>query len=212
MKERPVSFDCESLALEGLLAIAPSGVEAPGAGVCHPHPQYGGSMYNNIVEAVLEALWAMGYATLRFNFRGVGSSQGEYGGGRGEVLDVRAAVSFLLGQPGVGRDGALLAGYSFGASVALRAGCEMREVAALVAVAPLAGMMDLSFVAGCGKPVMLVGGDRDPYCPAARLEELRARVGGAASMRAIAGADHFFGGFESQLSAALRELLAGATG
>lgn len=207
MKERPVSFDCEGLALEGLLAIAPP-AEAPGAVVCHPHPQHGGSMFNNVVEAMLEALWAAGYATLRFNFRGVGSNQGEYGGGSGEVLDARAAVNFLIGQPGVGRDAALLAGYSFGAGVALRTGCVMREVAALVAVAPPVGIMDLSLVAGCGKPVMMIGGDRDPYCPAARLEELRVRVGRAASVRVIAGADHFFAGFEPQLSAALGDLLA----
>ena len=79
-------------------------------------------MYNNVVEAILEALWKLGYATLRFNFRGVGASEGEHSGGVGEADDAKAAMRFLLSQPGIASDEAIMAGYSFGAAVAMRCG------------------------------------------------------------------------------------------
>ena len=81
-------------------------------------------MYNNVVEAALEALWKLGFATVRFNFRGVGASEGEHSGGVGESDDAKAAMRFLLSQPGIAKDGAIMAGYSFGAAVAMRAGAE----------------------------------------------------------------------------------------
>src|SRR5260370_22509693 len=100
MKEVPISFRSGEVTLEGL--IANPGGDAPAAVVCHPHPMYGGSMFNNVVEAILGALRELGYATLRFNFRGVGGSEGEYDGGRGEADDACAAMAFLLALP-VGR-------------------------------------------------------------------------------------------------------------
>ena len=83
MKEESVTFPCGDLRLEGLLAKPDASRAARAAVVCHPHPLYGGSMHNNVVEAVLEALWKLGFATLRFNFRGVGASDGEHSGGVG---------------------------------------------------------------------------------------------------------------------------------
>src|ERR1700719_3146739 len=115
MDEIQVSFRSGDLTLEGLLANPGGG--APAAVVCHPHPMYGGSMYNNVVERILAAMWQAGYATLRFNFRGVGASDGEHDGGRGEVDDAAAAMTYLRSQPGVARSGAVMAGYSFGAMV-----------------------------------------------------------------------------------------------
>src|SRR5579864_2547142 len=83
MKEQPVTFRSGSLALKGLIA-KPEGAAPTRAGVvCHPHPLYGGSMYNNVVDAALEAMWSLGWASLRFNFRGVGESEGEHSGGAG---------------------------------------------------------------------------------------------------------------------------------
>ena len=90
MNEKHVTFRSGELTLEGL--IAKPGGGAPAAVVCHPHPLYGGSMYNNVVEAILEALWQRGFATLRFNFRGVGASEGEHSGGVGEGDDAKAAM------------------------------------------------------------------------------------------------------------------------
>ena len=101
MNEQQITFPSQNLTLEGLYAPAATGAAPKGAVVCHPHPQYGGSMYNNVVDAALEALWQRGFATLRFNFRGVGESEGSYGGGEGEAQDAAAAVSYMRAQPGM---------------------------------------------------------------------------------------------------------------
>jgi len=204
MKEESVNLPSGELQLEGLIA-KPGGGDARAAVVCHPHPLYGGSMHNNVVEAILEALWQLGYATLRFNFRGVGASEGEHSGGVGEGDDAKAALRFLLAQPGIASDGAILAGYSFGAAVAMRAGAESKEVATIAAIALPVGMSDFSSVARSGKKIVLAAGDHDNYCPKQGITELAESCG--AQLRIIEGADHFFGGFEGTLTKALTELL-----
>jgi alpha/beta superfamily hydrolase len=199
MNEKHVTFRSGELTLEGLLANPGGG--APGAVVCHPHPLYGGSMLNNVVDAILAALWECGHATLRFNFRGVGRSEGEHDGGPGEVDDASAAMSYLLSQPGVRKDNAVMAGYSFGAMVALAAGYERGEVARIVAVALPIAMADARVRAS--KPLILVSGDRDSYSPVAGLKALREKIGASATLELIVGADHFFGGHETELSQAI---------
>jgi alpha/beta superfamily hydrolase len=206
MHETQVSFRSGDLTLEGLLANPGGG--APAAVVCHPHPMYGGSMHNNVVEAMLAAMWQAGYATLRFNFRGVGASEGEHEGGPGEVDDALAAMSFLLAQPGVRKEDAAMTGYSFGAMVALSAGYERAEIARIVAVALPLAMADARVPDGASKPVLLVSGDRDSYSPVAGLEALASKIGGSARLEIIPGADHFFGGREPELSRAIAAAIA----
>jgi uncharacterized protein len=198
MSESRITFPCGDLTLEGLLKL-PDGGGAPGAAVvCHPHPMYGGSMDNNVVEAVLEALWQRQLATLRFNFRGVGESEGEYDGGEGELDDVRAAVALVAAKAGL--KSVMLAGYSFGASVSLRAGLTDPAVDRLVLVAlPVALMTGPSD--SSSKPVLLVSGDRDSYSPLEPLRTLASNLGSRARLEILAGADHFFGGYEARLSA-----------
>jgi len=206
MNEIQVSFRSGDLTLEGLLA-GPGG-NAPAAVVCHPHPLYGGSMFNNVVEAILAAMWQAGYATLRFNFRGVGASEGEHDGGPGEVDDAVAAMAFLLGQPGARKEDAVMAGYSFGAMAAVSAGFERAEIARIVAVALPLAMADARIPDGASKPVLLVSGDRDSYSPVAGLQALKSKIGDSARLEIIAGADHFFGGREAELSRVIAAALA----
>jgi uncharacterized protein len=205
MQEVQVTFRSGDLTLEGLLANP--GGDAPAVVVCHPHPLYGGSMYNNVVDAVLAAMWQAGYATLRFNFRGVGASDGEHDGGPGEVDDAVAAMAFILAQPGVRKEGAIMAGYSFGAMVAVTAGYARAAVARIVAVALPLAMADARIPDGATKPVLLVSGDRDSYSPVAGLQALESKIGGSARLEIIAGADHFFGGHETELSRAISDAL-----
>jgi alpha/beta superfamily hydrolase len=206
MSEIQVSFRSSDLTLEGLLANP--GANAPAAVVCHPHPLYGGSMYNNVVDAILAAMWQAGYATLRFNFRGVGASEGEHDGGPGEVDDAVAAMTYLLAQPGVRKEGAVMAGYSFGAMVAVSAGYERAEIARIVAVALPLAMADARIPEGASKPVLLVSGDRDSYSPVAGLQALKSKIGGSARLEIVAGADHFFGGREAELVRVISAALA----
>lgn len=205
MREQPVTFTSDGLTLAGL--YAPAGASgARGGVVCHPHPLYGGTMYNNVVEAALAAMWSQGWATLRFNFRGVGQSAGEHDGGRGE--DAAAAVKWLTARPEVASGGAVLAGYSFGALAALAAAPKIPDLAALLLVALPIGMADASGLERCTGPVvMLVAGDQDGYCPEVKLKALHDKLDGRGQLRIIAGADHFFGGFEPELEAEIGAML-----
>ena len=205
MNEIQVSFRSGDLTLEGMIANPGGGAAA--AVVCHPHPMYGGSMHNNVVDAILVAMWEAGYATLRFNFRGVGSSEGEHDGGPGEVDDAVAAMAYLLAQPGVRREGAVMAGYSFGAMVAVSAGYERAEIARIVAVALPLAMADARIPDGASKPVLLVSGDHDSYSPVAGLQALVVKIGDSARLEIVAGTDHFFGGGEAELSRVIAEAL-----
>jgi len=206
MKEQQIRFPSQNLTLEGLFAPAKSGAAAAGAVVCHPHPQYGGSMYNNVVEAALEALWEQGFATLRFNFRGVGESEGSYGGGAGEAHDAASAIHYMRTQPGLEGAPMVLVGYSFGAAAAWQAAPQAGELEALVLIAAPLRMMDTVSAPRVGN-ILLIGGSHDSFCPAAELEQLCAKLGEGASFRVIEGADHFFGGYEEDVAAALKEIL-----
>lgn len=207
MKEHPVTFRSGELTLEGLLA-KPEGLKAVRGGVvCHPHPLYGGSMYNNVVDAVLEAMWSLGWATLRFNFRGVGESEGEHAGGAGEADDAVAAMEFLTAQAGVQSDEAVLAGYSFGAMAAMVAAPRIRNLGALVLVALPIRMTDAAKLKTLDKPIVLAVGDSDTYCPAGQLQALHKDLGARSQIRIIEGADHFFGGYEEELAQALGAML-----
>jgi alpha/beta superfamily hydrolase len=208
MKEERVTFKSGELTLEGMIAYPGGAGPHRAAAVCHPHPLYGGSMYNNVVDAVLEALHARGFATLRFNFRGVGQSQGEFDNGQGEADDAVAAVRFLTTQTGVRATGAVLAGYSFGATTAVRAAPSIEEVAAIVTVALPLGMIDRSALGTITRPIVLLAGDQDSYCPANHLAALAERLGSSARLKIIPGADHFFGGCEHEITAALVDALA----
>jgi hypothetical protein len=198
--DQAIRFQADGLSLEGVIAV-PEGA-ARGAVICHPHPQYGGTMENVVVRAIATALNDAGVAILRFNFRGVGASEGRYAGGEGEAHDARAAVAFLLER--LGALDIALVGYSFGAVVALAAGHdEAAGVSRLVAVAPPIAMCDLSFLVTCRKPKLFVVGDRDPYCPLPALEQHVATFPEPKALVHLAGADHFFGGQERAVAEAV---------
>jgi uncharacterized protein len=207
MKEQQVTFPSDSLALEGLLSRPDDGAQVRGGVVCHPHPLYGGSMYNNVVDAVLAAMWKKEWATLRFNFRGVGASEGEHGGGVGEAEDAAAAVAYLTSQPGIREDGAVLAGYSFGSIAAMAAASKIANLGALVLVALPLKMADVRALKDFAGPIVMAAGDGDMYCPATQLEALHKELGARAQLRIIPGADHFFGGFEVELADAIESML-----
>jgi uncharacterized protein len=209
MNEEAVIFRSDSLKLEGLMS-RPRGILEPRAAiVCHPHPLYGGSMLDLVVQAILSALWTLEYATLRFNFRGVGRSEGEYDEGRGEALDAEAAVRYITRQRGMQRDKAILAGYSFGALAAVTAAAELAEVQTVVAIAPPILSDGLTHLATLKKRLVVVAGEEDRYCPPAQLEVLRNAMLGSIRLKVVPGADHFFAGHEEEVTAALVETLQG---
>jgi alpha/beta superfamily hydrolase len=159
-------------------------------------------MENKVVVSLCGALAGAGVTALRFNFRGVGGSGGSHGGGIGERQDVLAALDFLTGLREVDGGRLGLAGYSFGALVALTAADE--RVRALVAVSPPSGALD---AASCrpGIPTLLVSGDEDDIAPAAGLPGMAASLGPACETRSVPGADHFWWGHEGALATAVLE-------
>ena len=149
-------------------------------------------MDDAVVTAIARSLGAAGVATLRFNFRGVGRSEGRHGGGSAEVDDVRAALDCLSGHaPGTRL---ALAGYSFGAAVAVRAGVVDPRPERLVAIALPAAMLDATFLADCRRPTLFVQGDRDQFSPVSQFEVLVARCPAPTRVVRIPGADHFLHG------------------
>jgi alpha/beta superfamily hydrolase len=169
--------------------------------VCHPHPLFGGTLHNKVVFHTMKALNSFGFPVLRFNFRGTGLSQGEHDKGEGEVEDVRTAFNWLEGEF---RLPLLLAGFSFGAVVGLRAACDDPRVRALIAVGtpvvPVAEATEeprvytYEFLRECVKPKLFISGARDKFGPRAKLEALFASVPEPKKLVIVEGADHFFEG------------------
>lgn len=148
-------------------------------------------MDNPVVIRLAEVAETLGIATLRFNFRGVGASTGQHGGGEAEVDDVMAARAAMAERlPGDAAIG--LAGYSFGAAVAARVAAAASHLPALALVAPPLGMYALDFLVRAPDPTLLVAGTKDQYCPEDALRRLGDRL--TAEVDIIEGAEHFFFG------------------
>ena len=203
--ERPFEITSGTLRLEGRIGV-PKGARGA-AVVCHPHPQYGGTMDVPVVFAVASALRRAGLATLRFNFRGVGASEGRYGELVGEIEDAHAAVAALAREAAV--PSVVLCGYSFGAIVALRAGVDDPAVERIVAISPPTSMFPVDFLAGAKKPMLFLAGDRDAYTTAADVEAAVAAPGTERRVITLAGADHFLYGFEDEIGARVAEFAGG---
>ena len=201
--ENTTTFISNGLEIEGRLS---EGNRQKGVVITHPHPLYGGNMHNNVVIAVSRAYHSMGCTTLRFNFRGVGGSQGNYDDGVGEQEDVRAAVAYLAAN---GMEQIDLAGYSFGAWVNALAVSGGLQVARMIMVSPPVAMIDFKSIANLGSLELIVTGSRDDIAPANMVAKLYPNWKPAAKFEVINGADHFYGGYTDQLEAVLTHLLAG---
>lgn len=205
MSEERAGFVANGLRLEGRLSVPEGATRA--AVLCHPHPQYGGSMDNNVIDGLVRRLAAAAIATLRFNFRGVGASEGAYGNLAGECEDARAAVAWMRERTGLGA--LALVGYSFGAIVALRAGHDDPRVDRLVAVAPPLSMFAIDFLASCAKPKLLLVGDRDQFCSSRDFERAVESMERPVASHQLAGTGHFFGGVEDEVGSVVAEFIAG---
>jgi uncharacterized protein len=159
--------------------------------VCHAHPRHGGMMHFKVVFRAAKALQEQGLAALRFNFRGVGRSEGTYDEGRGEQDDVRAALDEM--ERRYPRQPMALGGFSFGSVMALRVGGTDARARALFALGvPLTSLGDTTFLGAGGKPRLFVQGEKDQYGPGERLRELAAGLPPPLSVEVIPDTDHFF--------------------
>jgi alpha/beta superfamily hydrolase len=164
--------------------------------VCHPHPKGGGTMHNKVVYHAMKAFSAFGIPVLRFNFRGVGLSEGEHDDGHGEQNDVRAALSWL--EHNFDKRPILFAGFSFGSHVGLRACCGDVRVKGTIGLGlPVRAEgrdYKYGFLPKCVAPKLFISGDHDQYGPKDAIEAVVARAPEPKRLVWIAGADHFFQG------------------
>lgn len=223
---RPVSFSStgsRSLRLEGVLHIPEVEGRLPSAVICHPHPLGGGSMNNGIVVAMARALASRGVISLRFNFRGVGASEGVHDDGRGERDDVAGALDKVLAQPNVDPDRVALVGYSFGACVGLACAQKDPRVSAFVALGLSLEFCDSGGIAAIREdaddigsarespafPKLFITGDRDQLAPPGQLLKLVEQLPEPKDVEIVPGADHFWWGREQEVAARVADFVAG---
>jgi alpha/beta superfamily hydrolase len=195
---RGLRIESEGPGLEGLLHLPDGEPPFPGIVICHPHPQFGGEMHNNVVGALVRAANGAGIAALRFNFRGVGESEGTYDGGKGEQDDARAALHALRSQPEIDPQRVALSGYSFGATVTLNVASGRDDLAAVVAVSSPTVRGDKVEI-HLNAPALFVTGDRDQYVDANLLLEYRDQLGDDVTVEVLEGVDHFWWGSDGRL-------------
>ncbi|MBU3655137.1 MAG: alpha/beta fold hydrolase [Alphaproteobacteria bacterium] len=181
--------------LEGRYHQGPEG--APLAIVLHPHPQHGGTMNNKVTYGLFHLFVNRGYSVLRFNFRGVGRSQGKFARGEGELSDAAAALDWLQSVNNSSVN-CFVAGFSFGAWIAMQLLMRRPEIRSFVAVAPPANMYDFSFLAPCPASGLIVIGDQDEIVPPDAAKTLAAKLSRQRDVQVdfqtVEGAKHLFGG------------------
>lgn len=167
-------------------------------------------MHNKVVYQAAKALHQRGVPVLRFNFRGVGLSEGQHDEGPGEQEDVRAALDYLAGQfPG---KPILLAGFSFGAWVGLRVGCQDARVRKLIGLGIPVNNSDLNYLRVCTKPKLIVQGGNDQYGSRAKVEALFTAMPEPKRLVVVEGVDHFFAGKLDQVGSEIAAWLASFEG
>jgi alpha/beta superfamily hydrolase len=208
LKRVHISFPVGDISLEGVWHFPEDSEPFPAVIVCHPHPLYGGSMSSNVIFAICQALAQESIAALRFNFRGVGKSGGEFGGGVAEQEDLKAALALALTTPGIDQERIGMAGYSFGASVALPVAIQDKHISMLALVSPALSGSGWEQLKGYTKPKFLIVGDNDFVIPEPELQQLVRDIPEPKQYEVIAGADHFWGGFEEEIAQKVTQFFA----
>jgi alpha/beta superfamily hydrolase len=188
----PVSIPGPSGMLEGKIDCAASNEPHGSAVICHPHPLYGGTMQNKVVHTLARSFSANNQTAVRFNFRGVGVSEGSYDEGKGESDDALAVTDWIVEQQ---EDlPVILAGFSFGSYVALKA-AEKIQPAALITVAPPVRMFDLeNLQSSISCPWLLIQGDEDEVVDINSVINWVATMKNPPEVNIIEGSSHFFHG------------------
>ena len=178
--------------LEALLEEPEEGEPREAVLVCHPHPQHGGTMHNKVVYRLARGLRSTGCVVLRFNYRGVNLSEGEYGHGIGESEDSLTALQWLRERyPGLPFS---MAGFSFGSRIVLRLGCAMPEVRQVIAAGFPTTYKDRDFLKGCTVPKVFLHSTKDVHGPKADLQAVFDGLEEPKQLYWVEAEDHFFKG------------------
>ncbi|RJO68683.1 MAG: alpha/beta fold hydrolase [Myxococcales bacterium] len=174
----------------------------------HPHPLYGGNKDNNVVRLGCHALNALGWATLRYDFRGAGQSTGEHDGGVGEQDDLLQAI-LEARQRGAAALPLFLVGYSFGSYVTWAALDRVENVAGVALISPPFGFAEIAYAPRptLTFPVLAIAGERDDFCPATMFRDAAPKLAPQIAVEVVPGVDHFWMGREKELAGKLGEWL-----
>ena len=178
----------------GALEILTEGFDKPFKGIviiCHPHPLHGGTMTNKVVHYIARAMQELGFATLRFNFRGVGKSEGKYGDGIGETDDLLAIIDWASQR--FSSATIWLAGFSFGSYVSLRASTQ-RDITQLITIAPAVNLLDFKKLILPSCPWLLIQGDEDEIVPFENVTDWVNTLETRPKTIYLNGVGHFFHG------------------
>jgi alpha/beta superfamily hydrolase len=197
--EEIVFFQSGNLLIEG--RYAESGTEK-GVVISHPHPQMGGSMWNNVVETLVSFFIAKNYSTLRFNFRGVGKSEGTYDEGKGEQQDIMAAANYLST---LNKKDIILTGYSFGAWVTVNVISSHEGFKDAILISPPVLFLEFDFSRCHDKIGLMTCGEQDQFASLDSLSSVAAAIN--SRLEIIKGADHFYLGKEREISEILDQYL-----
>ena len=191
--------------IEGILNLPSEGVKARAAAViCHAHPLHGGMMHFKVVFRAAKALQSRGVAVLRFNFRGVGRSEGAHDAGVGEQEDARAALWEM--ERRFPRLPLLLGGFSFGSAMAARASVNDPRVRAVLIIGfPITRLDSTADLARVHQPRLFVQGSNDEFGPGPAIRTLVASLPEPKRLAVVEGADHFFTGRLEELQASIEE-------
>ena len=201
MRQSAVMFETNGLKIEGVVA-QPDDMAGPipGVVICHPGPLNGGNMDNNVVAAVSVALVDEGFATLRFNFRGVGNSQGEHTKGELEHQEALGAMEFLGKWPGVDGNNLGLAGYSFGTGIILGDSGLQKRARVYALISPSIDRLEESPLRSNQRPKLVISGDQDRLIQSLQLKPVLASFAQPFCCEFIPGADHFWVGQEEKMA------------
>ncbi|MHA1764038.1 MAG: alpha/beta hydrolase [Promethearchaeota archaeon] len=172
----------------------------PAALIIHPHPQFGGTMHNNVVSAIFEKCIEENVSCLRFNFRGVGKSMGTYSNGRGELSDVKACIDFLIHEKKKAR--IVIIGYSYGAAIGCSGVNYSESIIGYVAISFPWDFMGKKYkkLSNSGKPKLFIQGTNDTIALLDRFHAHFADYSDPKEYHIIQGADHFYWGQEREIS------------
>jgi len=193
MRTKSLMFPCSKIKLEGSCYYPEGKGKFPAVVLCHPHPVYGGSMNNGVIMALASALVRKSIIAFMFNFRGVGKSQGSFGGGIEEQADVDSALNWLTQQREADADKIGLAGYSFGAFVALPQACRDSRVKALALISPAVVEREATaLLKNCTIPKLIISGEADEHVSAEQLKLIDEEAAYPKRLELIPGVDHFW--------------------
>jgi alpha/beta superfamily hydrolase len=190
--------------LEALLEEPEDREPCEAALVCHPHPQHGGTMHNKVVYRVARGLRKAGAVVLRFNYRGVNLSDGEYAHGEGELADARAALAWLKqSYPALPYT---LAGFSFGSKIVLRLACGTAGVKRVIAVGLPTAYRNHLALGDCTVPKIIIQSTNDEYGPMEELESLFETLPEPRRLIRVESANHFFRGGLDRLEEVVKQV------